>query len=56
MAHNHSLVGLVCGEEEGGLVSMRLIDTTDPSLDICLDEALVSMGVAENEYFVRALQ
>lgn len=50
MAHNQSLVGLVCGEEEEAgqqLVSMRLVDTSVSNLDTCLDEVLLEMGVAE---------
>ncbi|XP_055998520.1 tudor domain-containing protein 7-like isoform X3 [Ostrea edulis] len=50
MAHNHSLVGLVCGEEEEAgqqLVSMRLVDTSVSNRDTCLDEVLLEMGVAE---------
>ncbi|XP_061178264.1 tudor domain-containing protein 7-like [Saccostrea echinata] len=54
MAHNRSLVALICGKEEVGgqeLVSMRLMDTSDPDKDVCLDEVLLEMGVAEKVRF-----
>ena len=50
MAHNKSLVGLVCGREEmeaGEVVAMRLVDTSETERDVCLDEELLRMGVAD---------
>ncbi|XP_078331753.1 tudor domain-containing protein 7-like isoform X3 [Crassostrea virginica] len=49
MAHNKSLVGLVCGREEtpaGEVVAMRLVDT-ETDRDMCLDEELLQLGVAD---------
>ncbi|XP_062599955.1 tudor domain-containing protein 7-like, partial [Saccostrea cucullata] len=50
MAHDRSLVALICGSEQVGgqeVVSLRLMDTSDPDRDVCLDEELLEMGVAE---------
>lgn len=50
MAHNKSLVALTCGTEEvmgQEVTSMRLVDTSQQDQDICLDDELLEMGVAE---------
>ncbi|XP_065941061.1 RING finger protein 17-like [Magallana gigas] len=50
MAHNKSLVALSCGTEDvmGQEVTlMRLVDTSQQDQDICLDDELLEMGVAE---------
>lgn len=50
MAHNKSLVALSCGTEDvlgQEFTLMRLVDTSQQDQDICLDDELLEMGVAE---------
>lgn len=46
MAEEKDLVGLVCGKEENGVVSLRLVDTATEN-DVCLDETLLDLEMAE---------
>lgn len=46
MAQEKSLVGLVCSHDDDGMVSLRLVDTSTPE-DVCLDEVLLNLGMAE---------
>ncbi|KAJ8306757.1 hypothetical protein KUTeg_015694 [Tegillarca granosa] len=46
MAQDRNLVGLVCGIDETGVVSLKLVDTLSEE-DVCLHEVLLEMGYAE---------
>ncbi|CAG2245870.1 TDRD1_4_6_7 [Mytilus edulis] len=46
MAEEKDLVGLVCGKEDNGVVSLRLVDTTSEN-DVCLDEILLDLAMAK---------
>ncbi|XP_052085728.1 tudor domain-containing protein 7B-like isoform X29 [Mytilus californianus] len=46
MAEEKDLVGLVCGKEENGVVSLRLVDTATEK-DVCLDETLLDLEMAQ---------
>ena len=47
LAREKDLIGLVLDHDaESGVVSFSLIDTSDSSVDLCVDECLVKMGFA----------
>ena len=39
-------VGLVCGVEENGVVSLRLVDTSSDK-DVCIDKTKMDLGIAD---------
>ncbi|KAL4217941.1 Tudor domain-containing protein 7 [Mactra antiquata] len=48
MAREKDLIGYVLGYDTSGAVELRLIDTSNESYDVCVDEVLVKMGFAKS--------
>ena len=47
LAREKDLIGLVLDyDRDSGVVSFSLIDTSDSSFDLCIDECLVKMNFA----------
>ena len=47
LAREKDLIGLILDlEAESGVVSFTLIDTSDSTVDLCIDECLVKMNFA----------
>ncbi|XP_050389099.2 tudor domain-containing protein 7 isoform X2 [Patella vulgata] len=49
MAQGRSLFAYICGKDEDGVVSLRLVDTSDENEDVCIDDVLVSMSLARRQ-------
>lgn len=48
LARDRDLIGLVLGKDNDcGMVSLRLIDTTNEKFDLCIDEVLIKLGYAK---------
>lgn len=47
LAREKDLIGLIQGQDEKtGFVNLRLIDTSEDSVDLCIDELLVKLQYA----------
>lgn len=47
LTEGRNLVGLIRSVDENRVVSLQLVDTSQPDIDVCVEDVLTEFGFAE---------